>query len=113
MVRALRRADLASQVHVFALQADGTYYAVSRRGIDFDRGLPYHGVLAGRLRARGGACVVDDLCTEPLTESEEALLAELNCEIVVAAGGGEHSDFVLFLSKERPGVNRGDHWLSA
>jgi hypothetical protein len=103
LVRALCRTEFAARVHVFALQADGAYYPVSRHGVDFDRGLPYHGTLARRLREQGGPCLLDDLCTEPLTDSEEAILTELNCEVVHATGGGAGPEMLLFLSKERPG----------
>ncbi|UCE02718.1 MAG: HD domain-containing protein [Candidatus Latescibacterota bacterium] len=103
LVRALCRTEFAARVHVFALQADGAYYPVSRHGVDFDRGFPYHGTLARRLREQGGPCLLDDLCTEPLTDTEEAVLTELNCEVVHATGGGASPEMLLFLSKERPG----------
>jgi HD-GYP domain-containing protein (c-di-GMP phosphodiesterase class II) len=99
----LRRRRLAASTRLFVLQADGDYHPVTALGVDPGRGLPYHGVLARRLRAHVGPCFLFDLCIEPLTEAEARIVAELNSEVVARLTSPEHGEVLAFLAKERPG----------
>ncbi|MFQ5600986.1 MAG: STAS domain-containing protein, partial [Candidatus Krumholzibacteriia bacterium] len=103
LVRVLRERKLASRIHVFEQHADDKYYLVTRHGIDFERGLAAHGALARRLREHGAPGFLFDLCTEQLADSEEEVLAELNCEVVAPVTCGENTELLVFLSKEQPG----------
>jgi HD-GYP domain-containing protein (c-di-GMP phosphodiesterase class II) len=102
VVRVLRDRNLASRAWVFQLHEDDCFYLITRNGTDFDRSFTRQGALAARIRQRRAAVLLYDLCGEPLEESEEELLAELNCEVVAPVP--EHDPLLLvFLSKEQPG----------
>jgi HD-GYP domain-containing protein (c-di-GMP phosphodiesterase class II) len=102
VVRVLRDRNLASRAWVFQLHEDDCFYLITRNGTDFDRSFTRQGPLAARIRQRRSAVLLYDLCGEPLEESEEELLAELNCEVVAPIP--EHDPLLLvFLSKEQPG----------
>jgi len=100
---ALRTQALASRVHVFALQPDGAYHPITAAGVDLERGLPYHGELARRVRDQPGPAFLFDLCLDPLTPEEHELVGALNCEIVGRTEGDDQPELLLFLAKERPG----------
>ncbi len=99
----VRARKLASRVYVFALQPDGAYYPVLPSGVDLRRGLPYHGLLARRVREQPGPSFLLDLCAEPLTAEEQEVVEALNCAVVACAGGGEHPALLLFLAKDQAG----------
>jgi HD-GYP domain-containing protein (c-di-GMP phosphodiesterase class II) len=99
----LRARKLASRVVVFALQPDGSYYPVLPSGVDLRHGLPYHGLLARRVREQPGPSFLLDLCTEPLTVEEQEVIESLNCAVVARTGGGEEPEMLLFVAKDRAG----------
>ena len=99
----LRTQALAAHVHVFVLQPDGVYHPVTPSSVDLERGLPYHGELARRVREQPGPAFLFDLCLDPLTPEEHEIVGALNCEIVGRTEGEEHPELLLFLAKERPG----------
>ncbi len=102
IVHALHVNELASRAHVLSLQADGSYHPVTRAGIDLERGIPAHGVLAQSLLQQPGPAPLFDLCND-LIDVEEELVAELNCQVACPFERPGASDMLVFLSKSQPG----------
>lgn len=103
MVTAFRENELASRVHILSLQADGAYHPVTATGIDLERGIPADGTLARMVVQHDGPIPLFDLCNAPLSESEEHLLTDLNCEVAACFEARDAPGLLVFLSKEQPG----------
>ena len=99
----LRSCGLAERVHIMALQPDGIFHPITATGIDWERGLAYHGSLAQRVREQPGPAFLFDLCIDPLAPDEQSLVEALGCEIAARAESGEQVELLLFLAKQSAG----------
>ena len=103
LVTALGERDIAARVFLFQRHPDRRYYLVTRQGVDLERALDTDGGLASSVASLSSPGFLIDFDTDALSSHEVELMAELNCEVATPLGNSERPEYLVFMSKEKPG----------